>query len=97
MPTDTIEYEVFLVKYDEPKENAVSQGITGQLEFVVTIDEEGRYFVGVRVLRTPAGETEVLFSEVTAWSDVLEYCENGETFGIKFYFAPANTGGLAPR
>jgi len=91
---DYIAYEVYIVLYTEPKENAELKDTVQLTEAVVTIENEGKYFVGLRTLRVPEGETDIIRSERIAWSDNPMDCANEEAFGIKFYWQPANVGGM---
>lgn len=100
---DMMSYEVYTVLYTDLKENAVLNTTTDPVEVtaqlseitaIVTIANEGKYFVGVRTIRIPQGETEVIKSENIAWSDNPMACKAGETFGLKFYFLPNDAGGI---
>lgn len=92
---DIVQYQVYLCRYDEPKENAVPEGSPTDLtEYTFTLVNEGRYWVGVRALRTPQGETEAIPSPGIAWSDDPLVCESSETFGFKLYFSPIGAVGL---
>lgn len=58
---------------------------TTELSAVITITEEGRYFVGVQSIREVDGE--MLKSEI-AWSDNPAYCAGSVAFGVVFFVAP---------
>jgi hypothetical protein len=54
---------------------------------------EGKYFAGVRALRTL--NDEILVRGDMAWSDNPEVVADGTPFGLKLYAKPATPGGLA--
>lgn len=85
-----IKYEVYLANAttDPQKTNPVklTDPAISELEYTLTLNSEGKYFVGVCAVRFD-GEIEVGRSEIN-WSDI-----NGEQtpnpFGLIHYFSPA--------
>ena len=91
-----------VVKYRVYLKNAVNGGTPAVVSpagdvatnsFTVTLNTEGSYFVGVSAVRYDSTDT-VLGESSIAWSDDPTVCANSEDFGIRYYFLPANPGGL---
>ena len=94
---DTIEYVVYLANAitDPNKTNPSEVGrLTGTSQ-LITLNVEGQYFVGVKAIRKIPDGTEVGESEV-AWSDDPQYCQNGETFGLRYFLPPAAPKNMRP-
>lgn len=70
----------------------VGQEITAT-QLLVSLSVEGRYYIGVEAIRYPSGETVGLPSATKAWSNVAADTNN-IPFGILFFTAPAQPGGL---
>ena len=90
VPTsDTMEYEVLLAKID--KANPVSLWRGTATSATITINDEGRYLLGVKAYRmadgVQAGESEI------AWSDDPASTNNAP-FGIVKYSPPIKPGGF---
>lgn len=96
-PTDTIEYVVYLSNAitDPNKNNPVEVARTTNTQQLITLNVEGSYFVGCKAIRKIADGTEVGES-VVAWSDDPQYVQNGETFGLRYFLAPAAPNQLRP-
>jgi hypothetical protein len=62
-------------------------------QLLVSLTVEGRYYMGVEAIRYPAGETVGIPSPTKAWSNVSADT-GGNPFGILFFTAPAQPGGL---
>lgn len=58
----------------------------------VTFQAEGRYFLGVRSVRTVNGVE--LEASTISWSDNPAVCQGGVTFGVQYYTLPAPVGGI---
>ena len=87
---NSIKYRVYLDKGD--KANPQVLGDTDQLQYTITLNEEGRFIVGVSAVRFDENGTEIGESEIN-WSDV----NGGGTpnpFGFVHYLKPASPGGL---
>jgi hypothetical protein len=91
IPASEVEYEVFLVGADEPKEARESLGRTNSTEYTITFDAEGNFLAGVRSLRVDNGT--VLSKSTISWSDDAEVVAV-EVFGFRFYWAPQAVTGL---
>jgi hypothetical protein len=63
-------------------------GTVSETRSIITFTAEGRYFLGVKSVRNVDG-VEIESSRI-AWSNNAADCQNGVTFGIQFFKAPAN-------
>jgi len=88
-PEHTIKYRIYLFKgiSSEGPFVAIKVGETDRLQYVVTLEEEGKFLVGVMAVRYDENQLEIGVSEIN-WSDV-----NGEAtpnpFGLIHYLPPA--------
>ena len=62
-------------------------------QLVVSFTVEGRYYLGVKAIRYPQGETTGIPSVGTAWSNVPGDTNNNP-FGVMYFVAPGFPGGL---
>jgi hypothetical protein len=62
-------------------------------QLLISLSVEGRYYLGVKSIRYPAGETVGIPSVGTAWSNVAADTNNSP-FGVLFFAAPTSPGGL---
>ena len=62
-------------------------------QLVVSFTVEGRYYLGVKSVRYPAGETVGVPSVGTAWSNVAADTANNP-FGVMYFVAPGFPSGL---
>ena len=62
-------------------------------QLLISLSVEGRYYLGVKSVRYPVGETVGIPSTVTAWSNVAADTANNP-FGVMFFTAPISPGGL---
>lgn len=62
-------------------------------QLLVSFAAEGRYYLGVKSVRYPAGETVGIQSVGTAWSNVAADTNNSP-FGVSYFIAPIFPGGL---
>ena len=80
----TIQYRVYMSNSitDPTKANPVTLTTTDQLEYTITLNAEGKFYVGVSAVRFDG--TEEVDESAINWSDV-----NGEMtpdpFGLRFY------------
>lgn len=86
------------VKYQVYTKNAAGTiapvgGEITAIQQTITFNVEGRYFVGVKAIRYPAGETVGVSSDV-AWSSDPLVCATAGPFGIVYYVKPAGVKGL---
>jgi hypothetical protein len=97
IPADMVfKYDVYLSNADTDPDKAnpvkLNAAPTAALEYVITLNAEGRYIPGVKALRFDAAGAQVSESEIN-WSDV-----NGDMtpnpFGLIHYLAPTAPGNL---
>jgi len=62
-------------------------------QLLISLTVEGRYYLGVKAVRYPAGETVGIESVGTAWSNVAADT-GGSPFGVMYFVAPGFPGGL---
>jgi hypothetical protein len=62
-------------------------------QLLISLTVEGRYYLGVKSVRYPVGETAGIPSVGTAWSNVAADTANNP-FGVLFFAAPGFPGGL---
>jgi hypothetical protein len=62
-------------------------------QLLISLSVEGRYYLGVKSVRYPAGETVGIPSVETAWSNVAADTNNNP-FGVSYFTAPVSPGGL---
>ena len=95
--TDIIEYVVYLSNAitDPDKSNPIEIGTIDALEYTVTLNVEGKFFVGLRTLRKDAGGT-LLGESIIGWSDDPTIVSDGHTFGIRHFLPPMVPTGLRP-
>lgn len=89
IPEDNvIEYRVWLVNAvtDADKTNPTVLGITPETLYVITLNTEGKFFVGLQTLRKTR-EGVLMAESVVGWTDDPEIAADGVTFGIQ-YFLP---------
>lgn len=92
VPPAQVSYKVFLAKLiDKTDMSEVGTAIVNQ-EFTVTLTSEGKWYVGIRAVRTV--DNVVITSSNISWSDDPIACQDGNTFGIMLYMGPANVTGL---
>ena len=90
---DTIRYQVYTRIGTTGEGTAVGSEITAT-QLAITFTVEGRYFVGVKSIRYPTGETTGIPSATTAWSNVAADCAAAGPFGFVYYVAPQAVRGL---
>ena len=85
VPADQISYEVFLM--EEGDVNALPMGVTSGTTFTLTLPHEGKWFFGVKSIRTV--DEEVVGESRIVWSSEPAY-----DFGIQYFASPSEVGGL---
>ena len=90
---DVIKYQVYTRIGTSGTGSPVGGEITAT-QLVVTFSTEGRYFVGVKSIRYPSGETVGIPSVTTSWSNDASVCAAAGPFGIVYYAAPQAVQGL---
>jgi hypothetical protein len=95
--TDVIEYVVYLANAitDPDKNNPSEIATVTDTSQLITLNVEGSYFVGVKAIRKDS-LGEVLGESEVAWSDLPQYCQNGETFGLRFFQPPDAIKNMRP-
>jgi hypothetical protein len=92
LPAGSVNYKIFYKLVVVPEPVFISEIATNQV--TITFPNEGSYFVGVSSVRKE-GQT-VVAESIPAWSDNPTYCEDGRTFGIRFYRFPGTPRNLHP-
>ena len=92
--TDIIGYAVYMAsELDVDKANPTKLGVTTDVVYTITMQVEGRFFVGLQTIRKLDDGTTVSES-VIGWSDDPAIVADGKTFGISFFYAPKVCSGL---
>lgn len=90
--SDIIEYRVWLSNAitDPDKVNPVEIGVTAEDVYVITLNTEGRFFVGLQTIRKrqQGAEVVVLGESVIGWTDDPDIAINGEIFGLQYFLPP---------
>ncbi len=93
---DPIDPNVTAVVYNVYLRNSITGGTPVQvataietLDYVVTLNVEGSYYVGVSSQRKTTDTGELLEESTVSWSDDPAVVQNGETFGIRYFLAAA--------
>ena len=92
---------IYLVNYqtDPGKTNPVEVGRTNQNQLTFTIGVKGQYVVGAKVVLEIEDQPDVWLpvnESAMIWSDDPAVCENGMTFGFRFYPTPIEPTKLRP-
>jgi hypothetical protein len=85
-PTDVVKYQLYMRTGTTGDGTAVGVE-TEAVQALVTFSTEGRYYLGVKAIRYPAGETIGIPSLTTSWSNVAADTNNAP-FGVIYYAAP---------
>ncbi len=81
IPTDNvIEYAIYI---STDKSDPIEVAITSETSYTIAFDIEGDWLIGVEAIRKV--NDQVVSKSQIAWSDMAEYCENGVTFGVRYY------------
>lgn len=91
---DVIEYKVYLSNAisDPDKITPIELGTTADTFYVITLVDEGQYFVGLQTTRKlVAGHTT---KSIIGWTDDPAICSDGDTFGVRYFLSPLNPTGL---
>jgi hypothetical protein len=89
IPASEISYVVYLCDalFDPDHLAPIEQGTTTETQYLLTFTAEGRYFFGVKSVRTVDGD--IVGESEIVWSSAPEY-----DFGLEYYWGPANPTGL---
>ncbi len=91
LPEDNIiEYAVYLSNAvtDPDKTNPAEIGIAGVTEHIITLVNEGQYFIGLKTIRKLADGSVIGESDI-GWTDDPLIAANGDTFGIRYFLSPS--------
>jgi len=93
--SDIIEYKVYLSNAitDPDKDNLVEVGVTENTTYAVTLNVEGRFFVGLQTIRK-SEEGNILAESIIGWSSDPTITTNGHTFGLQYFLLPAIPCGM---
>lgn len=93
--SNTIEYNVWLsnADTDPDKLNPVAVGTTSETLYVVTLNVEGQFFVGLQTVRK-SSEGTLLGESGIGWTDDPAIAANGDIFGLQYFVPPANAFGV---
>jgi len=80
---------------DPEKANPVEVDQSTNTVSTITLNTEGKYFVGVKAIRTVGGE--VVAESAIAWSDNPLYVGAANEFGVQYFLPPAAPTGLRPQ
>lgn len=100
--TDIIEYRVYLANAitDPDKTNPAEIDVTRNTSYVITLTDEGHYFVGLQTIRKilvgSNGDESVVGESVIGWTDDPAIVLDGHTFGIRHFLPPMVPTGLRP-
>jgi hypothetical protein len=94
---DQIAYSAYLAdaSTDPDKTNPMLQSTVFDTECVITLVDEGKYFVGLRTIRM-SSDGAVIGESVIGWSDDPAIVVEGRTFGLRYFLPPAIPTGLRP-
>jgi hypothetical protein len=86
---DIIEYRVYLVNAltDPDKENPAEIGTTAEIIYVITLNVEGKYFVGLQTIRKSADGI-CIGESIIGWADDPVIAANGAIFGLQYFLPP---------
>lgn len=90
---DVIKYQVYTRIGTTGSGTTVGGEITAT-QLAITFSIEGRYFVGVKSIRYPVGETVGIPSAETSWSNDPLVCAAAGPFGFVYFVAPTGVRGL---
>jgi len=90
---DAIVYRVYIKRDGQAEGTMIANSVTAT-QYTLTLDQEGRFFVGIQSVRVYTVDGQDLMSESEiAWSDIPANC-NGNDFGIVYLIPPADVGGI---
>jgi hypothetical protein len=92
IPSAEITYEVFIRKQGSTEE--ISLGRTGETSHTLSLPSEGRWFFGVRAIRTVVVDPELGTTEEVSESRIVWSSEPAYDLGIQFWNKPSETTGL---
>lgn len=90
--TDKVKYKVY-IKNASTGGPGVELGEVTALEYTITLNTEGSYFLGAKALRYSSADL-LLSESIICWSDVPECAADGKPFGVRYWLPPASVSGL---
>lgn len=96
--SSVVEYRLWLVNADTDPDKLKPIQLPGEgpdTTYVITMNTEGRFFVGLQTLRK-AQNGSLLGESNIAWTDNPDTASGGATFGLRYYVPPASPTGAAP-
>lgn len=92
---DSVLYRIWIKRDGQINESVIADNVD-MTQYTLTLDQEGRFFVGIQAIRVYTIDGQDLISESEiAWSDIPENCANSNDFGVVYLISPAKAGGLA--
>jgi len=96
---DTITYKAHVIREANigNPDAAILLGETSDTQYVITLPDEGRWFVGVSAVRIHPveGEEPIVTESEISWSSVAEVTNN-DPFGFAMFYMPTQPSGLRP-
>jgi hypothetical protein len=92
IPASEMKYQVY-IRTGTTGDGTAVDGIISETQLAITFTAEGRYYIGVRAIRYPAGEASGYGSYVS-WSNDPLVCAVAGPFGVVYYAVPINPKGL---
>lgn len=92
--TDTVEYTLYIAdtKTDPLKASPIQVYRGPELQAAFTLENEGRYWAGVKAHRMEEDGTE-LGESIISWSDDVAVVD-GDTWGMRYFIPPGKAKGL---
>lgn len=87
-----VSYKIYYKPISVPTPETMYAEKVADTQITMTFANEGRYYVGVRSVRTVDGID--LEASTISWSNDPLAVLNGETFGIQYYNLPNSVGGI---
>ena len=95
IPAGQLSYKIWIASQaDKSDAQQLDEGIT-DTTYLLTLNSEGRWYVGVQPIRTVDVDT-ILDGAPVSWSDDVAVVQGGTTFGIMLYLNPAGVINLRP-
>jgi len=92
---DAIVYHVYIKRAGQAEKSMVASNLA-TTQYTITLDQEGRFFIGIQAVRVYTVDGQDLTSESEiAWSDIPENCGAGGDFGIFYLIPPSDVVGIS--
>ena len=84
-----IVYEIYTKDWKDVSGTTMKDvGNTEDTTFTITLEQEGRYFIGVKAIRKDLTNNEILSESTISWSDNPDYVSEQNIFGTRYFLAP---------